>query len=604
MDRCFFGLAFEFDGGQDPGVAINRSGTVVEVHKREAFWKLYARTGKINQATVDWNDMGGEDRVSYTDGSEPACALNNSGVIVEVHKREVGDKLFSMYGKVNGTKIDWGKSKDYDGNGKRPSVALNDSGRVVSVFQKEDDELRYRVGKVNSTNKEIDWESPHSWGVGHRPRVAMNNSNYVIAIWSDEEGLSGFKYRVGEANAETISWGVVEELQLHGYHPAIALTDDGFVVMVFNDGVNMIQRTGRLDTATKKVIWDDALYYDDGDYPSVAAAGSMAITLHQGEALLRLWFSNSIITDRGNWMQDRLATLGPRTIRELTLPGSHDSGMYTAGLSIVAKTQELSIRGQLENGIRYFDLRPKYDAGDDRFDIHHNGVEGPTLGAVLKDIADFATGHKELIIIDFADFKDFGATTVSTVYDRFTAEISQWLGDWMFEDKPEGVRLADIPLNDYISSASSILVCINDDFALNYPKPGFWLFRNSTAGNASAGDLRVFDQYANEMDYADMRDDQLEKYETYDGICHPIEKSAAAEAVPCDLFLLSWTCTSIFGAGVWQISKEPNRHLGGIVADLDIPNPRGFIPNVLYVDYCEFARVTDVALFVNGTPVA
>jgi hypothetical protein len=36
--------------------------------------------------------------------------------------------------------------------------------------------------------------------------------------------------------------------------------------------------------------------------------------------------------------------------------------MYTAGLSIVAKTQELSIMGQLMNGIRYFDLRPKYDA--------------------------------------------------------------------------------------------------------------------------------------------------------------------------------------------------------------------------------------------------
>jgi hypothetical protein len=599
MKSCFFGLGVEFDDGDYPGVAINEGGTIVEVHKNEGGWKLYGRLGQVEQATVTWYDTG-EDRDNYTDGSEPACAINNHGVIVEVHKREVGDVLFSTYGRVDGTSIDWADdSEEYDGDGKVPGVALNDNGRVLSVFQKNDDELRYRVGQVDTANEEIDWEDPHGFATGVRPRVAMNNSNYAIAVWNNESS-STMKYCVGAVGSDEITWGVVYDLPQTGYTPSVALTNDNFVVVVYKPlAVNLNQLTGRLDTGSKTIAWDlggAALYYDDGKNPSVAAAGSMAITLHQGESLSRLWFATSIITDRANWMRDRLGSLGSRQLKDLILPASHDSGMYTAGLSIVAKTQELSILGQLENGIRYFDLRPKYDAGDDRFDIHHGGVEGPTLAAVLADIREFAASHSELIIIDFSHFEDFGSNSVSTVYDRFTSQISDALGLWMFMNKPADVRLSQLTLRDYALGSSRILVCIDDDFAIKYPKAGFWLFRNSLAANVAEGALRVFDQYASDMNYDDMRDDQLRKYENYAGYANPV--------IECDLFLLSWTCTSIVGAGVWQISKDPNRHLGRIMADLNIPNDHGQIPNLLYVDYCEFARVTDVALFANGAPYA
>lgn len=604
MKSCFFGLAYEFDGGVDPGVAINESGVVVEVHKNEAAWSLYARSGTIDQATVAWNDLD-SDRDPYTSGAEPACALNNNNYLVEVHKREVGDKLYANYGTVSGATISWaddGDWKDYDGDGKRPAVALIDSGRLVSVFQKNDDDLRYRVGQINTSDQEIDWQDPHDFGTGVWPRVAMNNSNYVIAVWCESDQVSQMKYRVGTVGSGEITWHG-DPVDLHewfGFRPAVALTNDNTVVVTYKPAsVNLNQLTGRLDTGTKTIVWDHdgaALYYDDGKNTVVAAAGSMAITMHQGESLPRLWFSTSILTDRANWMRDRLGRLGTKKIEDLILPASHDSGMYTAGLSIVAKTQELSILGQLENGIRYFDLRPKYDAGDDRFDIHHGGVEGPTLAAVLDQIKTFASSHRELIIIDFSHFEDFGAKNVSTVYDKFTKQISDALGTWMFNTLPAGKRLAQLTLNEYVNPGRFILVTIDDDFAINYPKSGFWLFRNSAASNASLGALRVFDQYADQMDYPDMRDDQLEKYEAYNGYCNP------QTTTPCDLFLLSWTCTSIVGAGVWQISKDPNRHLGRVIADLDIPNDHGQIPNLLYVDYCEFARVSDVALFANGTP--
>lgn len=599
MKSCFFGLAYEFDGGDDPGVAINEHGTVVEVHKNEAGISLYARSGTIDQATVLWNDTG-SNRDDYTNGETPACALNNNNVIVEVHKRDVGDKLFSMYGKVSGTTIDWGESQEYDGDGKVPSVALNDSGRCLSVFQKNDDELRYRVGQIDTADEEVDWEDPHDFAIGVRPRVAMNNANYAIAVWSTDDEVSAMKYRVGRVNSDDVSWSDEHDLyRFFGRTPAVALTNDNFVVVTYKpQSVNLAQLTGRLDTGSMTIVWDgDAQYYDDGQIPSVAAAGSMAITIHKGEELERLWYSTSIITDRANWMRDRLSRLGTRSLQQLILPASHDSGMYTEGLSSVARTQKLSILGQLENGIRYFDLRPKYDAGDDRFDIHHGGIEGPTLAEVLADIAAFVASHRELVIIDFSHFEDFGSHAVSTVYDKFTTQISNAIGPYMFKTNSSGLRLAQLQLGQYLGSGvSSVLVCIDDDFAKEYPKQGFWLFRNSLAPNVADGALRVFDQYADDMTYDNMRDDQLRKYENYNGY--------ATSTVPCDLFLLSWTCTSIVGTGVWLISKDPNRHLGRIVADLDIPNRYGQIPNLLYVDYCEFARVTDVALFANGTPYA
>jgi hypothetical protein len=61
---------------------------------------------------------------------------------------------------------------------------------------------------------------------------------------------------------------------------------------------------------------------------------------------------------------------------------------------------------------------------------------------------------------------------------------------------------------------------------------------------------------------------------------------------------LSWTLSP--ATGVWFGSKEPNRRLGKDILQPRIPNQYGQIVNLLYVDYVEFARVADVAIFQNG----
>lgn len=600
MRSVFFGLGQEFDGGADPGVALNRHGILVEVHKNQSGYKLYGRVGTLHQASISWKDLDG-DRDEYTTGSMPACAMNADKVVVEVHKNETGNDLYCMLAQVNGEVIEWGESRRFESDGTEPAVGLTDAGLVVVVYREDgESKLYYRLGRTNFDDDKVDFEDPYELTTsGAKPRVAINNHNQVVAIWEDGFDI---KTRVGtvDGNQETITWGDVQDLE-GGATPGVALTDDGFVVAVLlHDAPDLHQCTGTLDVSGRRINWESTeVYYDDGKHPVVAAADNWAVTLHQGEAFDDLFYATSVITDRANWMRDRLDRLGGKRVRELVMPASHDSGMYTDGLSVVAKTQELSIYGQLAYGIRYFDLRLKYDAGDERIDIHHGGVEGPTLAEVLADIAQFAgeSGRRELCIFDFSHFEDFGPASDSSAYQQFVEEVEEALGDWLFTAKPADRRLADLTLQEYIGQKTALLVTVADDFPLNHPAEGVWIFRNAAETSAAVGDLRVFDEYAKSTVYDTMRDDQLAKYEAYDGIC-----PGPTATTPCDLFLLSWTLTPIIGTGVWFQSKDCNRHLGKVMADLDMPNSHGMIPNLLYVDYCEFARVTDVALCANGEP--
>src|SRR5205807_2272231 len=96
----------------------------------EFSWDLYARTGTVNQAQIAWNDMA-SDRDPYTTGSEPAVAMNRHGYIVEVHKRELGDVLYCIGGKIDGTSIQWSEEAHrYEGDGRHPAVAMNDDYEV------------------------------------------------------------------------------------------------------------------------------------------------------------------------------------------------------------------------------------------------------------------------------------------------------------------------------------------------------------------------------------------------------------------------------------------------------------------------------------------
>lgn len=604
MKDVFFGFGYDFEGGVEPGIAINANGKVVNVHRTDSlvtWYKLYATVGKLDQATINWQKSQ-----SYDTGKTPDCAINKNDVVVEVHKNEAGNTIYATYGTADDTKVTFGKANDYDTDAVEPGVALNDAGLVVSVFRRHsgDDVVRYRIGHVRADKKDVKFGDRHDFGDGAAPRVALNNNRAVVAVWCKDDTV---QTRAGIVNSDDtkIQWGDTAELA-SGVEPAVALSDDGFVVVTYKPdsfGVNIHQMTGRLDGTT--IVWNErSLYYDDGMNPSVSIAGNVAVTMHTGENAVELWYSTSIYTDRADWMSDRLDAIGGKTLKELVLPATHDSGMFTGGLSAVAQTQSLSIYGQLSNGIRFFDLRPGYDKNKNYFYIQHNGVAGPDLATVLSEVRAFCLeGHVELFILKFSRYENFDAK----VYKKFVKEIQEALDEsWLVAKIPgDAKRLADAPLKDYLDGDKpAVLIVIDQNYAIDDPQTGFWVYRDSAAEdeqkkkqNPKEGDLRVYDKYANDPFYPEMKKDQIRKWNAYDGRC------VDDPAVPCDLFLLSWTCTAKIGAGVWLHAKDPDRHLGwAMVNDLTIPNQYGKIINLLYVDYCQYARVSDVALWANGAP--
>jgi hypothetical protein len=199
-----------------------------------------------------------------------------------------------------------------------------------------------------------------------------------------------------------------------------------------------------------------------------------------------------------------------------------------------------------------------------------------------------AEGHRELVILKFSHYRTFD----DAIYTGMVDMIRSSLGTWLLRSLPEGKRLADVPLGELLAQQGVGIVVCSGDYPLNNEAKGIWVYRDYDSDDPQNGELVVFDKYSNTTSYDEMQSTQLDQFKAYDGLCKPNQQ------VPCDLFLLSWTLTPV--TGVWDACQDANRNLGAVMADLVVPNEHGAIPNMLYVDHVETARVTDVALIQNG----
>ena len=77
-------------------------------------------------------------------------------------------------------------------------------------------------------------------------------------------------------------------------------------------------------------------------------------------------------TVNADWMAECQDALRDLPLCQLPLPGSHDAGPF-GGINAKSKTQEYSIKDQLEYGVRYLDFRVRVDNG--QFFSHHGAHE-------------------------------------------------------------------------------------------------------------------------------------------------------------------------------------------------------------------------------------
>jgi hypothetical protein len=578
MKDVNFGLGLQYDKGVATSVDINASNVVVEVHQSEAHGTLWYHVGRLDGNTLTWGRSW-----KYDDGITPTVALNDQGSVVEVHRTQnpLSSSLWYRVGTVNPSalSINWGNSSQFDDGG-NPSVALNNGGVAVEVHETSNlinNKMWYRVGRLEGNT--LQWGPSRDYDEGRTPSVALNNNGLAVEVHKSQ-GHDTLWYRVGRVNGDRIDWGASHQYQ-DGVQPSVALTDDGFVIEVHKSQAagTLWRLVGQVDG--NQIRWSgSATQFDDGMTPAVAANGTWAVQTHKSEARSTLWSSTSLITDRANWMGNRYDTLKSKPLKQLVLSASHDAGMYAG--NILGRTQDLNLYWQLCYGQRYFDLRPDKD-----LNIVHGPVSGPRVEEVLNDVKKFMSeGHRELVILKFSHYDGF----TQDIYRRLVKMIQDTLGAWLLQKTWSG-RLADAPLQTLIGNGGRVLVVCDGKYPVNIPTQGIYVYRDWDSSNPKEGDLTVYDQYSNTIDYERMSKDQLAKFAAFNGKCKNDSK------VPCDLFLLSWTLTP--PTDVWGFSQPANRNLGQAMSSVG-RNSQGFIPNLLYVDYCQYARATDVAIVENA----
>lgn len=127
-----------------------------------------------------------------------------------------------------------------------------------------------------------------------------------------------------------------------------------------------------------------------------------------------------------SWMgqlYDSYAFFTALPINRVLMPGSHDSGTYALDKS--GRTQAWNVAEQLENGIRYFDFRPRVhdstfycvhggSGPDGTADLgHYSAIFSPDDPAnshfILRQIRDFLMDNpKEVVILKFQSYENFG----------------------------------------------------------------------------------------------------------------------------------------------------------------------------------------------------
>lgn len=547
MTDVFFNFPVEYDSGTDASVGIG-NGVVVEVHESNGpSSNLWCRVGGLTGDLVTFGDSA-----NYDSGIHPAVAVNAGGTVVEVHETQspVSSKMYYHVGQANGSNntVSFGSSHSYD-DGNQPDVALNDANVVVEVHESNgpSSNLWSRVGIVDTGKQTISFGDSQNYDVGSTPSVAVNNSNVVIEVHQSNGPSANLWYRVGtvDPSSKTLTFGDSHSYDT-GANPSVALTDDGFVIEVHQSQAysTLWKRIGTVDTASGTIQWiGDAVQSSPGTSPAVDTDGASAVMVCDAAQITdSLQVAASMVIDRASWMADHINLLGGKTLMEIAMPASHDAGMSVSdncawgALTCSTKTQTQSIGGQLEVGSRYFDIRPVLYDGE-FYTGHYSMLAGQTAGCngqsmadVLSDVVDYLASGRDLVILKFSHYLDRDSKTegfTEAQMQELIGQVTTGLHLLMHRGDVPSEGLQSATVQDFIGGGGTVLTVFDDlPSSLHDPSAGIYTYADS----GSAGDLVVYDSYADSNSLSEMEADQLGKLDD------PSNHGA-------NLFLLSWTLT-------------------------------------------------------------
>lgn len=196
--------------------------------------------------------------------------------------------------------------------------------------------------------------------------------------------------------------------------------------------------------------------------PSVAGLVDQDLAMQQLKSNLlarnidRTLMMTTDLTDNSHWMGDMASIIGGKKLQSVMLPGTHESGTY--GITSdpeVSKTQTQNFTTQLNDGIRYFDLRVGLFNGASRecsepgdWKLWHQtstiiDTESVTLFDALGQIRQYLINQKnqygvqskEIIVLDLQNIEPNPPGRVwsndNAPVAEVLSEVQRFLGPWL-----------------------------------------------------------------------------------------------------------------------------------------------------------------------------
>ena len=129
----------------------------------------------------------------------------------------------------------------------------------------------------------------------------------------------------------------------------------------------------------------------------------MQLQVFLGTILLTQLFQSHLGLDKQTWMKE---ITDSTKLCQLLIPGTHNSGSYGT-LFGIGQTQDWSIKEQLENGIRFLDVRLAVNQSPDDFEIVHGFLKlGSFKKHIMYPVLEFLKKNPSEMI--FMGIRDYG----------------------------------------------------------------------------------------------------------------------------------------------------------------------------------------------------
>ncbi|KAL3853638.1 hypothetical protein ACJMK2_017168 [Sinanodonta woodiana] len=300
-------------------------------------------------------------------------------------------------------------------------------------------------------------------------------------------------------------------------------------------------------------------------------------------------------TDFSNWMEVLPEHLTRVPLSCLAIPGSHNSGTSdldpTLGIAVDqsktvrslgncfciipvihrwSKTQNLSIKQQLEAGIRYLDLRIAVHPGNMDFHFVH-GLYGGLILPAMHEVRAFLENNKwEIVILDFNHFYNMNHTAHETLLTAIRTTFDGLI------IPPDIAPKHTITLTSLWNKQGRVIICYQDDessakYNLFWPK---YKMNSPWANTNSTESMIAF----HENIYVEKQRSMTDDFYVWQGVLTPTGREIATNL--CGSLEETFSANGSQAFVTWLKQKKPGKQEINICS-VDFVEKHDFVPSVI-----------------------